>query len=111
MRPTSSARRRVGKGLPRTRLGYGSPNAVRDFLILRALRESGGGADAVSDHQMAKCAAHMGADTGVFAPPEGGATAAAVPMFLGGGLISSDDEVVLFNAGSSLKYVGMNRLD
>ena len=86
-------------------------SAVGDFLILRALRESGGGAVAVPDHQMAEWVAHMGADTGVFAAPEGGATAAAVPMFLERGLINSDDEVVLFNTGSGLKYVGMTPVD
>ncbi len=53
----------------------------------------------------------LGADTGIFAAPEGGATAAAVPILMEQGLISHDDEVVLFNTGSGLKYVGMNPID
>ncbi len=55
--------------------GLRVPGAVGDFLILRALRESGGGAVAVPDHEMAEWVARLGADTGIFAAPEGGATA------------------------------------
>ena len=91
--------------------GLRVPGAVGDFLILRALRESGGGAVAVSDHQMAEWVGHIGAETGIFAAPEGGATAAAVPMLLDKGLILAGDEVVLFNTGSGLKYVGMEPID
>jgi threonine synthase len=60
---------------------------------------------------MAEWVAKLGADTGIFAAPEGGATAAAVPMLMELGLISPDDEVVLFNTGSGLKYVGMTPID
>lgn len=91
--------------------GLRVPGAVGDFLILRALRESGGGAVAVPDHVMAEWVANVGSETGVFMAPEGGATAAAVPMLMEKGLISAEDEVVLFNTGSGLKYVGMTPLD
>jgi threonine synthase len=91
--------------------GLRVPGAVGDFLILRALRESGGGAVAVPDHEMADWVARLGADTGIFAAPEGGATVAAVPMLMERGLIDRDDEVVLFNTGSGLKYVGMTPID
>lgn len=91
--------------------GLRVPGAVGDFLILKALRESGGGAVAVTDSKMAEWVAKLGADTGVFAAPEGGATVAAVPMLMEKGLISADDEVVLFNTGSGLKYVGMTPID
>ena len=91
--------------------GLRVPGAVGDFLILRALRESGGGAVAVPDHEMAAAVRALGAETGVFAAPEGGATLAAVPMLLERGWIDPDDEVVLFNTGSGLKYVGMKPLD
>jgi len=87
--------------------GLRVPGAVGDFLILRALRESGGGAVAVPDLAMSEWVARVGADTGIFAAPEGGATAAATVELLGMGLISPDDEVLLFNTGSGLKYVGM----
>ncbi len=91
--------------------GLRVPGAVGDFLILRALRESGGGAVAVSDRAMAEWVARLGADTGIFAAPEGGATAAAVQPLMGMGLIHEEDEVVLFNTGSGLKYAGMKPLD
>jgi threonine synthase len=49
----------------------------------------------------------LGSDTGVFVAPEGAATAAAVGALCQMGKIGRDDEVVLFNTGSGLKYVGM----
>ncbi len=91
--------------------GLRVPGAVGDFLILRALRESGGGAVAVSDHAMAQWVEKLGADTGVFAAPEGGATAAAVTLLKEKGMIDEGDEVLLFNTGSGLKYVGMEPID
>jgi len=91
--------------------GLRVPGAVGDFLILRALRESGGGAVAVQDHVMSEWVQTLGADTGIFAAPEGGATAAAVPILKEKGLVAEGDEVVLFNTGSGLKYVGMTPID
>ncbi|HSW28021.1 MAG TPA: threonine synthase [Longimicrobiales bacterium] len=91
--------------------GLRVPAAVGDFLILRAIRASGGGAVAVPDHVMVEWVRKLGADTGIFAAPEGGATAAAVPILKEKGLIAEGDEVVLFNTGSGLKYVGMVPID
>ena len=85
--------------------GLRVPRAVGDFLILRAIRASGGAAVAVSDEAMAGAVAVIGRTTGIFASPEGGATAAAVPLLLEAGVIREDDVVVLFNTGSGLKYV------
>lgn len=85
--------------------GLRVPRAVGDFLILQAIRASGGAAVAVPDAVMAASVLQMGRTTGIFAAPEGGATAAAVPVLLERGLISADDEVVLFNTGSGLKYI------
>jgi threonine synthase len=87
--------------------GLRVPRAVGDFLILRAVRESGGAAVAVSDQAMAEYVQLIGQRTGVFAAPEGAATAAAIPLLLAGGHLSADDEVVLFNTGSGLKYVSV----
>ena len=91
--------------------GLRVPSAIGDFLMLRVLRASRGGAVAVTDRAMAKWVRRLGADTGVFAAPEGGATAAAVPILLERGLIAETDEVVLFNTGSGLKYVGTSPMD
>ncbi|MBI4541182.1 MAG: threonine synthase [Gemmatimonadetes bacterium] len=90
--------------------GLRVPRAIGDFLMLRVLRESGGGGVAVPDSAMAEWVARIGADTGVFACPEGGATAAAAEVLVARGILRPDDEVVLFNTGSGLKYVGMTPL-
>ncbi len=85
--------------------GLRVPRAVGDFLILEALRASGGDAIAVSDEAMADAVRLMGRTTGVFAAPEGGATAAAVAALLAAGRLDADAEIVLFNTGSGLKYL------
>jgi threonine synthase len=85
--------------------GLRVPRAVGDFLILQGIRKSGGAAIAVSDAQMRDAVNLMGRTTGVFAAPEGGATAAAVPILIERGYLERDEEVVLFNTGSGLKYV------
>jgi threonine synthase len=53
----------------------------------------------------------LGAQTGVFVCPEGGAVAAAVSPLLESGYLLPQDEVVLFNTGSGLKYVGTTPLE
>ena len=82
------------------------PGVLGDFLILRALCESGGGAVAVSDAEMEEWVRAMGRATGVFGAPEGGAAAAGVRRLREVGLVGAGDEVVLFNTASGLKYVG-----
>jgi threonine synthase len=91
--------------------GLRVPAAVGDFLILRTVRESGGSALAISDAEMEEWVHHMGADTGIFGAPEGGAVAAAAARLVASGELSPEAEVVLFNTGSGLKYVGMTPLD
>ncbi len=91
--------------------GLRVPGAIGDFLILEAIYESGGAAIAIPDSIMKEWVEAMGADTGIFASPEGGAVAAAVPRLVERGVIADTDEVVLFNTGSGLKYAGMTPLD
>ena len=85
--------------------GLRVPSAIGDFLVLEAIRASGGAAIAVDDDEMRRAVDTIGALTGVFAAPEGGATAAAVPHLLERGLLRPDEEVVLFITGSGLKYI------
>jgi threonine synthase len=85
--------------------GLRVPRAVGDFLILRAIRDSGGAAVAVSDAEMRAWTDTVGRVTGVFCAPEGAACAAAVPALLERGLLDPAASVVLFNTGSGLKYV------
>ncbi len=84
--------------------GLRVPGAVGDFLILRALRESGGTAVSVSDKELMDGANQIGRTQGIFAAPEGGATLAAYKKLLGQGWIGKNETVVLFNTGSGHKY-------
>jgi threonine synthase len=77
---------------------------VGDFLILRALRESGGTAIAVSDGEMLEAADLIGRTQGIFACPEGAATLVAARQLHAQGWIADGERVVLFNTGSGLKY-------
>jgi threonine synthase len=85
--------------------GLRVPKAIGDFLILRAIRESGGTAVAVSDEDMVRDMKVIGALEGVSAAPEGGATLSALRRLQADGLVKPDDTVVLFNTGGALKYL------
>jgi threonine synthase len=89
--------------------GLRVPVAIGDFLIIRALRASGGTAIAVSDEAMLAHTNKMGAATGVFGAPEGGACLAAHVELLAQGWIGRDETVVLFNTGSGAKYAHLWR--
>jgi threonine synthase len=85
--------------------GLRVPRAIGDFLILRAVRESGGTALAVSDQAMIDGMLRIGRTEGVSAAPEGGAALAAIEQLLRQGAIRSSESVVLFNTGGALKYL------
>ena len=87
--------------------GLRVPTAVGDFLILRALRESGGTALAVGDREMVDGMREMGRLEGISAAPEGGATLCALRTLLDRGVIAPSDSVVLFNTGGALKYLDL----
>ncbi|MBZ0268062.1 threonine synthase [bacterium] len=84
--------------------GLRVPAAVGDFLILAALRESGGRAIAVPDDALLADASLLGRTEGIFAAPEGGATVTALRVLCERGWIEPTERVVLFNTGSGHKY-------
>ncbi|HDL85932.1 MAG TPA: threonine synthase, partial [Candidatus Acetothermia bacterium] len=84
--------------------GLRVPQAIGDFLILRAIRESNGTAIAVSDNALIVSQRAMATEEGIFACPEGGATLAALENLLNSGAIARNETVVLFNTGTGLKY-------
>jgi threonine synthase len=84
--------------------GIRVPVAIGDFLILRAVRESGGFAIAVEDEAIIAAQQRIGQDDGLLLCPEGAATAAAYLKALEDGLISKSDRAILFNCGNGLKY-------
>jgi len=85
-------------------MGIRVPKAIGDFLILRAVRESGGAAIAVSEADIESARAVCGREDGLLFCPEGAATLAAYGKALEDGHITRDAEAVLFNCGSGLKY-------
>lgn len=85
--------------------GLRVPKAIGDFLVLRAVRESGGTALAVSDRDMVSSMREMGAREGISAAPEGGAALHALKVLLKDGRVKPDDTVVVFNTGGALKYL------
>jgi threonine synthase len=85
--------------------GLRVPRAVGDFLMLRAIRESGGTAIAVSDAAMVDGMMAMGSLEGISAAPEGGAAYAALEILVRSGIVRSNESVVLFNTGGALKYL------
>jgi threonine synthase len=85
--------------------GLRVPKAVGDFLVLRAVRESGGTALAVTDEDMLRGMRELGARQGISAAPEGGAALHAVKVLRADGRIKPDDTVVVFNTGGALKYI------
>ncbi|RMG84105.1 MAG: threonine synthase, partial [Chloroflexi bacterium] len=84
--------------------GLRVPAAVGDFLILRALRESGGTAVAVPDEDIKAAVMEFGAMEGLFVAPEGAACLAAVKQLAADGWIKPHERVVIFNTGSGHKY-------
>ena len=84
--------------------GLRVPKAIGDFLILDALRRSGGGAIAVSDEAMFASAKEVGSAEGVFAAPEGAACYAALKQLVAEGAILPAESAVIFNTGSGIKY-------
>jgi threonine synthase len=85
--------------------GLRVPKAVGDFLVLRAVRESGGTALAVTDAEMVSSMRELGSREGISAAPEGGASLQALKRLVADGQVGADDVVVLFNTGGALKYL------
>ncbi|HUF23281.1 MAG TPA: threonine synthase [Vicinamibacterales bacterium] len=85
--------------------GLRVPKAIGDFLVLRAVRESGGTGVAVSDADMIAAMRRTGALEGISAAPEGGAAIHALGVLIARGLVHPDHTVVVFNTGGALKYL------
>ncbi len=84
--------------------GLRVPAPFADALMLRAIRESGGTAIAVSEEEMLDGMREMAESEGCFACPEGGATLAALRRLRASGEIPAGERVVIYNTGSGLKY-------
>jgi threonine synthase len=84
--------------------GMRVPVAIGDYLILDAVRQSGGTALTVSEEEWRVAQVELGSLGGVYASPEGGATYAALKKLVSRGDVKPDELVVLFQTGMGLKY-------
>jgi threonine synthase len=84
--------------------GLRVPDPVGGFLVLRAVRETGGTAVAVSDEDIAAAMWSLARDAGIAAAPEGAATLAAAIRLREQGRLEPDSRVVLLNTGTAFKY-------
>jgi len=84
--------------------GLRVPKPLGDVLTLRAVRESGGTAIAVSDDDIMTAALGLASDEGIYAAPEGAACVAGLQNLLASGFLKRTDRIVLYNTGSGLKY-------
>ena len=89
--------------------GIRVPAAIGDYLILQALRESGGGAITVSEEEILSDMRAVASLEGMFICPEGAAIVAALRRLLADGTLSPDESILLLNTGSGLKYLDMIR--
>ncbi len=85
--------------------GLRVPKAIGDFLMLRILRQSNGGAVAVNDEEMIRTVREVGGKEGLFVAPEGAACFAALKKLRASGKIDIVERVVIFNTGSGIKYL------
>ncbi|HEY4088351.1 MAG TPA: threonine synthase [Bryobacteraceae bacterium] len=85
--------------------GLRVPKPLGDRLTLAAVRESGGTAIAVSDRDLMDAGIRLASNEGIFAAPEGAACVAAAERLVRDGFLKPEDQVVIYNTGSGLKYL------
>ncbi|HET8546375.1 MAG TPA: threonine synthase [Bryobacteraceae bacterium] len=85
--------------------GLRVPKALGDFLVLRAVRESGGAAVAVSDDEMMGACEELASAEGLFVAPEGGACIAALRKLRHSGFLKATDRILIYNTGTGYKYL------
>ena len=87
--------------------GLRVPGPFADYLILQAIRETGGTALAIEDADMVDAMYELATEEGIIACPEGAATLVGLKELLETGFISRDETVVLLNTGSGYKYLDL----
>lgn len=85
--------------------GIRVPAAIGDYLILDAVRESGGTAITVTDDEMLERMREIASTEGIWPAPEGAATLAGYVKLRESGFLSPESETVLMNTGSGFKYM------
>jgi threonine synthase len=85
--------------------GLRVPKPLGDFLILDAVRSSGGTAIAVSDTELIDAGIQLASDEGMFVAPEGAACVSALEKLLASGFLKPSERIVIYNTGAGLKYL------
>ena len=93
------------KGASTLAAGLRVPKAIGDFLVLKAVRESNGTCLAVSDQDLLEAGRLLAESEGLFVAPEGAACFAALQQLLENGFLRKDEEIVIYNTGTGLKYL------
>jgi threonine synthase len=93
------------EGAQTTAYGLRVPKSYGDRLLMQAIYDSNGTAVAVSDEEIRAAQAQLGRSEGIFAAPEGAAVVAALPKLLASGWLRRDEQALLLNTGSGLKYL------
>lgn len=91
--------------------GIRVPVAIGDYLILDAIRESGGTALTVTDDEMLAATREVAASDGLYASPEAAATFVAARKLAASGFLGGDERVVVFSTGAGLKHTELIDLD
>ena len=89
--------------------GLRVPHPFSDYLILRAICETGGTALAVPDGEMVRAMRDVASSEGLFICPEGAATLVALERLLKDNFLDPDENIVLLNTGSGYKYLDLLR--
>ena len=84
--------------------GLRVPGPLGDRLILAALRESGGDAEAAAEDEIREATLEITRSTGIDASPEGGCALAVCRRLIAAGRLARDSEIVLFNTGAGASY-------
>jgi threonine synthase len=84
--------------------GLRVPKPLGDFLVLDAVRTSGGTAISVSDEEMLDAGIRLASEEGIYAAPEGAACVSALEKLMASGFLKPTDRIVIYNTGSGLKY-------
>ncbi len=84
--------------------GIRVPSALGDFLVLDAVRSSGGTALTVTDDELLETWHETAEEDGALICPEGAAAVKAAKVIKDMGLVSEDDTVLVLNTGAGMKY-------
>ena len=89
--------------------GLRVPGPFADYLILQAIRETGGTALAIEDADMVEAMYEIATEEGIIACPEGAATLVGLKQLVQQGFLGADETIVLLNTGSGYKYLDLIR--